>query len=217
MNGPSVLDKRRRKSNGFRTRTIRQSKASGISKSNNFSRKLHIKRNDEVLNNKSHNLSSSVMLSSHGEHFEKTSDDDITIKTKVVVYILSVIVDSDNVKLLSNLFVDPMFIVKVVNIPPPVGLNNSDSMSIDQKIEAFRVTMVLTDAATNYPNLDVIIIKDNSSTNSSADDVTVVVKTILDEAGWDLCYLCRWLDRCDLYRNARAIPGKTSFHFIILS
>ena len=148
-----------------------------------------------------------------GRSVEETNDiitDEVANGTKVVVYILSSSLESDNIKLLEALFTDPIFLVKIINIPPPVGLNGNGSLTIYQAIEAYRVTTVLADAAANYPDLDVIILKENSATNASADDVSVVVKTILEETGWDLCYLCRWLDRCDLYRNVRTIPGKTS-------
>jgi hypothetical protein len=115
----------------------------------------------------------------------------------------------EQTKNLINLFEDPIFMVKVFNIPAPYGIGNSDDMSVSQALEAHRVGKVLKHCKKYYPYLNVLILKDNSV---SAADKHVLAKTcraICDEPDWDLCYLCKWLDRCDLYENVRYIRGET--------
>src|SRR5680860_1641688 len=59
----------------------------------------------------------------------------------IVVYILTS--NNSHVSLLSNLFTDRIFEVKMVNIPAPTGLHASNKMTLDQEIENFRVNNIL--------------------------------------------------------------------------
>ena len=68
-----------------------------------------------------------------------------------------------------------------------------------------QVLACLNDAFSKHSDKYVFLIKDTSVTHVTSHTLTNVVKTAIGlnssdgEADWDLCYLCRWDDRCDLY------------------
>lgn len=139
-------------------------------------------------------------------------------QTKIIVCILSADCECDDydnhsnnekTKDLINLFDDPLFKVKVFNIPAPYGLTNSDDMSVNQAVEAHRIGKVLKHCRKYYPYYNIMILKDNSVSAASSYTLTKTCYAICEEPKWDLCYLCKWLDRCDLYENVRSIEGLT--------
>jgi len=80
--------------------------------------------------------------------------------------------------------------------------------------EANQVVDALNDAYCNYPKNYCILIKDTSVTNSTSHEIGDIVLTAigLNRTGckkdnWDLCYLTKWLDRCDLYETLEKIDG----------
>ena len=84
----------------------------------------------------------------------------------------------------------------------------------DVVTEANQVIDTLENAYCNYPNNYCILIKDTSITNSTADEIADIVLLAIglnrngcEKDVWDLCYLCKWLDRCDLYEELAKIDG----------
>ena len=123
-------------------------------------------------------------------------------KTHIIVYILTSKPSAEKVKHLISLFSQPSFKVIPINIPAPVGLYKTDLISTKKIIEAHRITHVLNHCYENYPNDYSLVLKDNSVTHVSSQDISnKLLKVIHQEKKWDLCYLCRWLDRCDLYKK----------------
>ncbi|GAH47443.1 unnamed protein product [marine sediment metagenome] len=67
-----------------------------------------------------------------------------------------------------------------------------------------------------YPDQYSILIKNSSVTNSTSNEIAnlVLLAISLNKNGckkdnWELCYLCRWLDRCDLYTELAKLDGVT--------
>ena len=109
----------------------------------------------------------------------------------VIVYILTDDANGKNANYLKRKFNSHLFHVKAVSIS-----YDKDNKS---KAEMYRFRWCLKDAKKNYPGDYVLIVKDTSITHSSSNDIENVVSKAMENPGWDLCYLCRWLDRCDLY------------------
>jgi len=115
---------------------------------------------------------------------------------RVIVYILSQQANSARAERLAALFTDPMFQVE--------ALVSSCSIS-DQVREALKL------AHDHHSHCRVLIIRDTSVTTATAHTVAEVVKAA--ESDFDLCYLCRWLDQCQLYTNKRPVPGHLMHFF----
>lgn len=80
--------------------------------------------------------------------------------------------------------------------------------------EANQVIDTLENAYCNYPDSYCILIKDTSVTNSTPQEIGDIVLTAIGlnrngskKDNWDLCYLTKWLDRCDLYETLAKIDG----------
>lgn len=141
-----------------------------------------------------------------------TDDDDVD---SIVVYLLTDRAqdcDSCNttsqVDALIKFFKSSSFyILHVINIAPPSSVNRTETMTEDQAIEIYRYNHVLTDASNKYPNKYVMVIKDKTVTVTSPDILESVVRTATQLAGWQLCYLNRWLDACEQYTNRVDVEG----------
>ncbi len=127
----------------------------------------------------------------------------------IIVYLLTDRPYSKEVKKLSLLFPAPRYKLILADIPPPPHLETSALLTEQDALEIFRFSTVLCDSHQKCPQCYTIVLKDNSV---SATDVNILTK-VVDEAvsigEWDLCYLNRWLDRCDLYRDPICIKGTT--------
>jgi hypothetical protein len=122
------------------------------------------------------------------------------------VYILTDDPNSNRALKLANVFSDPCFNVIFESEFPSTSQNASTEDSID----TFRVVKTLKDAETTNPNGFSIHIKDSSVTQSSPSQVTNHIKHVIkscDTGIWDICYLCRWLDRCDLHTKVSENPN----------
>lgn len=162
-----------------------------------------------------HSDSDDAVLSDSSDqlnHFYDPTEFDPPINTQVVVYILTQNDDdpSSEAITLSKLFSDDLFIVQLRNIPAPVGMNNNAEQSAQQSAEAYRVTKCLKDARRNYPSMNVLIVKDNCITVARRKSITNICRSICDVYNWDICYLTKWLDRCDLHENRQNIPGESA-------
>ena len=129
---------------------------------------------------------------------------------EVVVYILTGDTNSPRTHHVKGLFDNPLFIVNVVTVDDPVKLVVSDKITREESLEHYRISWCLEDAKKFNPDNPTIIVKDTSVSNSSPDTIAEIVSTALASNTWDICYLCKWLDRCDLYTDKITIPGRTT-------
>ena len=111
----------------------------------------------------------------------------------VIVYILTDKPNGKNAKYLKRKFNSSLFHVKAISIPYNKGGKS--------EAEMYRFRWCLKNAKKNFPGDYVLIVKDTSITHSSSNDIECVVNKAIENPGWNLCYLCRWLDRCDKYEK----------------
>ena len=88
----------------------------------------------------------------------------------------------------------------------------------DAVTETNQVICALKNVHKKFPDDFCIVIKDTSVTNSTIDEIAKIILTAIDinknnrhckKSDWQLCYLCKWLDRCDLYKEEAKIKGVT--------
>jgi hypothetical protein len=134
----------------------------------------------------------------------------------VLVYILSNDSDSIHIKTVKNLFRDKYFTVSVINVVPE--FKESKNQLYENYVEKFRVETALKTARQTNPDDFVIITKDTSVSVSTPIEIAKIIqKAVLDSGSFHLLYLCKWLDRCDLYvqkkqiENSSAIVTKTQY------
>jgi hypothetical protein len=124
---------------------------------------------------------------------------------QVAVYLLASDVNATRTAKLSKLFAEPLFSVNVMAISPPSNLTPEEKMSVKDLVEAYRVKWCLKDAENRYPRNHVIIVKDTSAAEASPKQVADVVSAATNNGVWDVCYLSKWMDRCDLYTDKKPI------------
>ncbi len=127
----------------------------------------------------------------------------------IIVYLLTDRPYSKEVKNLSLLFPVPRYKLILADIPPPPHLETSALLTEQDSLEIFRFSTVLCESHQKYPQCYTIVLKDNSVSATDSNILTKVVNTAVSIGEWDLCYLTRWLDRCDLYRDPICIEGTT--------
>jgi hypothetical protein len=107
-------------------------------------------------------------------------------------------------KRLYELFASPIFqttIVKLDQIPNNIKLDYPGFVA-DAKNELYRFILSLRDGAkTNNP---ILYITDTSITDADAATIEAIVTSLLTNE-WDVCYLSKWLDSCDLYTEKKQI------------
>lgn len=130
--------------------------------------------------------------------------------SQVCVYILSGDANSPRTAQAKSLFSNGLFIVNIVTMSTPNNLVTSPTQSHDDAIEAYRVSWCLNHARNQYPTNYVIVVKDTSVSNVDPDTIADIVSAAMSSNDWNLCYLCRWLDRCDLYTDKKPINGMTT-------
>src|SRR3984885_4725488 len=69
------------------------------------------------------------------------------------------------------------------------------------------VRWALTTAATNSPSSCVLLIKDSSVTHADSETLSRVLGQVASHPQWDVAYLCKWQDRCDLYSDRTVVDG----------
>lgn len=130
--------------------------------------------------------------------------------TTVNVYIISLLKPDEpngisaQSKRLYELFASPIFqttIVKLDQAPNNIKLDYP-GFGADAKNELYRFILSLRDGAkTNNP---VLYITDTSITDADAATIEAIVTSLLTNE-WDICYLSKWLDSCDLYTEKKQI------------
>ena len=128
----------------------------------------------------------------------------------IVVYILTSDVESKQTGKLASLFSHPMFKVNILSISPPNDLKSDmkDKKVTDKNLaESYRIRWCLKDAKKNTPKNHVVVLKDTSVSNASTNQMANVISAAINSGNWDVCYLAKWLDRCDLHSNKKPING----------
>ena len=129
----------------------------------------------------------------------------------IIVYLLTDRPTEPNVQKLIKFFNSSDFYhLKVTDLPPPPEVRNSVKLNTDQAVEIYRYQEVLNKSYKKYPDRYTLILKDTSVTTTSPDSLEKIIRATIDIGGWDICYLTRWLDRCDLYRNAVTVDNQMS-------
>jgi len=104
-------------------------------------------------------------------------------------------------------------IFKVVKLPCKRNLGSTEVI-----IETNQVMNALENSHKHFRKNYTIIIKDTSVTNSDTGTIEEIVSTAIDininnkhckKHDWHLCYLSKWLDRCDLYTEEAKIDHVT--------
>jgi hypothetical protein len=131
--------------------------------------------------------------------------------SKIIVYILASDMNSPRLDNVKELWTNRVFTTKIVNLQDPTIQSNV----IEAEYERYK--WVLNDAKTNYTNNAIIIVKDTSISSASSDTIAKVVENTLERQEWSICYLCKWLDNCELYTNGQQIDGLSISIFKTLS
>ncbi len=130
--------------------------------------------------------------------------------SSVAVYILATDADSPRTTRVSSLFSNPLFSTNVMIISPPSGLQPNSEMTHEQQVETYRLMWCLKDAKDRYSDSPLIVIKDTSVCVASPSRVADIVSAAVNNGQWHICYLSKWLDRCDLYSDKQHIKGTTT-------
>lgn len=126
-----------------------------------------------------------------------------------VVSILTTDPNSTRVANLKRLFPDSRYIVRVDTCIPPSTLVNTITFTSQQQAESICVNKILTESREQYPEAYVLILKDTSVTVSTMEQIYQLLNQATEQAGWELFYLTKWNDRCDLYGIPQNVKNKT--------
>jgi hypothetical protein len=130
--------------------------------------------------------------------------------TTVNVYIISMLPPDEpngisaQAKRLYELFASPIFQTTILKLDQTPNNIRTDypGFNTDAKNELYRFILSLKDGAkTNNP---VLYITDTSITDADAATIEAIVTSLLTNE-WDVCYLSKWLDSCDLYTEKKQI------------
>lgn len=125
----------------------------------------------------------------------------------VIVYLLTDCPKDSRVAKLIKFFNLPFFDLRVTNLPPRAKINVGRGMTDRQAIEICRFDQVLKEVSDNDPEKYVIVIKDTSVATLSPEELKRVILKITEFGEWDICYLTRWLDLCNLYCDPIKVKG----------
>lgn len=125
----------------------------------------------------------------------------------IVVYIIEGD-DPARTELVRHLFSHPVFITYVMKIDLPEDwLQRHAHLSQHDAEELYQYKWCLADAKRRTPNNYVLVIKDTSTTNVNTQNLAEMLTAACQEKTWHLCYLNKWLDRCDLYTDKTSLLG----------
>ena len=132
---------------------------------------------------------------------------------KFVVYILTDDEYKNEVEKLYRIFDKHYFVVQTITLSHQ-AYKNSDTLSEKDYNEIHRVDSALLKSNKKYNSMYTIILKDTCKIQISKDDLydtlNDAVKYNEKKSDWDICYLCRWLDRCDLCTPVKNTPTNLS-------
>ena len=130
--------------------------------------------------------------------------------TTVNVYIISMSKPDEpngisaQAKRLYELFAAPIFQTTILKLDQAPNNIKTDypGFSSDAITELYRFIVSLRDGTkTNNP---ILYITDTSITDADAATIEAIVTSLLTNQ-WDVCYLSKWLDSCDLYTEKKQI------------
>jgi hypothetical protein len=113
---------------------------------------------------------------------------------------------SPQAKRLYELFASPIFQTTILKLDTAPKNIKTDYPGFDQNSsnELYRFILSLKDGINQSNKEPILFITDTSVTNADASVVESIVTSLLTNK-WDICYLSKWLDSCDLYSNKRLI------------
>lgn len=118
---------------------------------------------------------------------------------KFIVYILTSDPYKESISNLCDSFDSHYFLIKIITLRTK-NYGDGDTMYNKDINELYRIETALLRSQKKYPKLYTIILKDTSICNIDNDILYNVFKDTIkynNSNSWDICYLCRWLDRCD--------------------
>lgn len=133
---------------------------------------------------------------------------------KVTVYILTDDSECPSVVSLNKLFLTNPFKIEIVTQKTPhdllTSIANYSEERRSQIDESHRVAWCLKESAQKCPGDFILILKDSSVTHASAGSIESIIQKIITSGKWHLCYLCKWMDRCDIYSDKKEIHGRSA-------
>jgi hypothetical protein len=132
----------------------------------------------------------------------------------IIVYVLTNDPESQRLRSLHSLFSGDLYHFRIIQYDKMTTNKNNNSNNkndiIDYNLsdveETKLINLCLNDANRKFYNNSIIIIKDSSITTSSAWEISKIILDINSRPQWDLCYLCSWLDVCEMYTDFYKIP-----------
>lgn len=124
---------------------------------------------------------------------------------EVVVFILTDRKDSPRANRVKSLFDHPAFSVNLVVIDEPENLAPHPHLTPEEVLEYYRFHHCLKIAQQHHSASPVIIVKDSTVSQVSPTIMADRINSTLQHGHWDICYLARWLDRCDLHTENLAL------------
>lgn len=129
----------------------------------------------------------------------------------VLVYILESSDNSAQSEMVRHLFSDALFSTCIVKIDVPQEfIHKHEHLSPQDASELFQFRWCLSEAKKRSPDSHVIVVKDTSTSNADPKSIAEIVASAQQDNKWDICYLCKWMDRCDLYTDKTSISGKAT-------
>jgi hypothetical protein len=123
---------------------------------------------------------------------------------KVFVFILPTFSNVSRSSLIIRLFSDPLFEI-IGTDDSEINMNYVEGMNSNSIREAELIKCYLRKSSELDPDAPCIIIRDTSVSDASPNTISDIVKRSL-RFDFDLCYLCKWLDLCQLYTRIDKEP-----------
>jgi len=113
---------------------------------------------------------------------------------------------SPQAKRLYDLFASPIFQTTILKLDSTPNNIKTDYPGFDgeSKNELYRFLLALKDGSKAMTKDPILYITDTSITDADASTIEAIVTSLLTNS-WDICYLSKWLDSCDLYDEKKQI------------
>lgn len=132
--------------------------------------------------------------------------------TTVNVYIISTAKPdqpggiSPQAKRLYELFASPIFQTTILKLDTAAKNIKTDYPGFDKDAsnELYRFILSLKDGTKQSTKEPILFITDTTMSDADAATIEAIVSSVLTNS-WDICYLSKWLDSCDLYTDKKVI------------
>ena len=113
---------------------------------------------------------------------------------------------SPQAKRLYDLFASPIFQTTILKLDTTPNNIKTDytGFSSESKNELYRFLLALKDGSKAMTKDPILYITDTSITDADAATIEAIVTSLLTN-NWDICYLSKWLESCDLYDEKKQI------------